>query len=101
MEIHPRASKHHYATSKILCFVQDDSATLKAIVLCCAFRHRKSGVFSTHWKVEYMDAQNTRPYVLLIDVDAIVCHCLMIPENDEAHGYYKIWDKERWASEFC
>jgi hypothetical protein len=48
-----------------------------------------------------VNALNTRPYVLLIDVDAIVRHCLMIPENDEAHGYHEIWDKERWASEFC
>jgi hypothetical protein len=95
------ASKHHYAPGEILCFVQDDSVTLKAVVLCCAFKHVKSGVFSTHWKVEYVDALNTRPYVLLIDVAAIVQHCLMIPENDKAHGYHEIWDKERWANEFC
>jgi hypothetical protein len=95
------ASKHHYAPGKSLCFVQDDSATLKAVVLCCAFKHSKSGVFSTHWKIEYMNARKTRPYVLLIDVNAIVRHCLMIPENNEAHGYHEIWDKERWAGEFC
>jgi hypothetical protein len=96
------ASRHQHAPGKVLCFVQDDSATLKAVVLCCAFKHDKSGVFSTHWKIEYVNALNTRPYVLLIDVDAIVRHCLMIPENDEAHGYHEIWDKEEsWASEFC
>jgi hypothetical protein len=91
------ATKHHYAPGKIVCFVQVDSATLKAVVLCCAFKHVKSSVFSNHWKVEYVDALNTRPYyVPLIDVDAIFPHCLMIPENNEA-----IWDKERWANEFC
>jgi hypothetical protein len=65
--------------------------------LCCAFKHVRSGVFATHWKVEYQDARRTKPYVLLMDVDAIVRHCLMIPENDEGHGYHEAWEKERWA----
>jgi hypothetical protein len=94
------AHNHHYAPGKILCFVQAPGKTLQAVVLCCAFKHVRSGVFTTHWKVEYQDARRTKPYVSLMDVDAIVRHCLMIPENDEGHGYHEVWEKERWAKEF-
>jgi hypothetical protein len=42
----------------------------------------------------------TKPYVLLMDVEAIFRHCLMIPENKDAgHGYHEVWEKERWAKE--
>jgi hypothetical protein len=37
---------------------------------------------------------------MLVDVNAIVRHCLMLPENKEAHGYHEIWEKDRWAKEF-
>jgi hypothetical protein len=66
------AQKHHYAPGKILCFVDEDKKSLMAVVLCCAFKHVKSGVFATHWKVKYLDAGTTKPYVLLMDVEAIV-----------------------------
>jgi hypothetical protein len=94
------AHKHHYAPGKIMCFVEKDNKPLMAVVLCCAFRHVRSGVFATHWKVEYQDAGMTKPYGLLMDVEAIVRHCLMIPENKDEHGYHKVWEKERWAKEF-
>ena len=94
------APNHHYAPGKILCFVQAPDNTLQAVVLCCAFKHVRSGVFTTHWKVEYQDARKTKPYILLMDVEAIVRHCLMIPENEEGHGYHEVWEKERWAKEF-
>jgi hypothetical protein len=94
------AQKHHYAPGKILCFVEEDKKPLMAVVLCCAFKHVRSGVFATHWKVEYLDAASTKPYVSLMDVGAIVRHCLMIPENKEGHGYHEVWEKERWAKEF-
>jgi hypothetical protein len=66
------AHNYQYAPAKILCFVQIPGKTLKAVVLCCAFKHVRSGVFATHWKVEYQDARKTKPYVLLMDVEAIV-----------------------------
>lgn len=91
---------HHYAPGKILAFVEADNGQLLAVVLCCAFKHVRSSVFTTHWKVEYVDAATTRPMVLLLDVNAIVRHCCMVPENSEAHGYHEIWDKDRWAREF-
>ena len=94
------ASEHHYAPGKILAFVDTGANQISAVVLCCAFRHIRSGVFSTYWKVEYVDAQRTRPCIMLIDVNAIVRHCLMVPENKEEHGYHEIWERERWATEF-
>jgi hypothetical protein len=66
------AYKHHYALGKILCFVEEDKKPLMDVVLWCAFKHGRSGVLSTHWKVEYLDAGMTKPYVLLMDVEAIV-----------------------------
>jgi hypothetical protein len=42
----------------------------------------------------------TKVYVLLMDVEAIVRHCLMIPKNKDGHGYHEVWEKERWAKEF-
>jgi hypothetical protein len=77
-----------------MCFVQVPGKTLQAVVLCCALKYVRPGVIATHWKVEYQDARRTKPYVLLMDVDTIVCHCLMIPENDEGHGYHEVWEKE-------
>jgi hypothetical protein len=94
------AHKHHDAPGMCLCFVEEDKKPLMAVVLCCAFIHVRSGVFATHWKVEHLDAGMTKPYVLLMDVEAIVRHCLMIPENNDGHGYHEVWEKERWAKEF-
>jgi hypothetical protein len=92
--------KYHYAPCKILCFVEEDNEPLMAVVLCCAFRHVRSAVFATHWKVEYQDAGMAKPYVLFMDVEAMVRHCSMIPENKDGHGYHKVYKKERWAKEF-
>lgn len=94
------ARDHHYAPGKILAFVNTGDDHISAVVLCCAFRHIRSGVFSTHWKIEYKDAQRKRPCIMLMDVNAIVRHCLMVPESAACHAYHEIWEKERWASEF-
>ena len=94
------ARDHYYAPGKILAFVDEGDDNVSAVVLCCAFQHVWSSVFSTHWKVEYLDTQHTRPCVMLIDVNAIVRHCLMLPKNKEAHGYHEIWERDTCASEF-
>jgi hypothetical protein len=94
------AEKHHDAPGKILCFVEEEKKALMAVVLCCALKHFRSGIFATHWKVGYLDAGKTKPYVLLMDVEVIVQHCLMIPENKDGNGYHEVWEKERWAKEF-
>jgi hypothetical protein len=92
---------HHYAPGKILGFIDNLEGGCSAIVLCCEYVHKRSGVFSTYWKLEFLDKANKRPYIQLIDTESIVRHCLMIPENDENCGFHEIWDKERWAEEFC
>jgi hypothetical protein len=94
------AANHHYGPSKILAFVDGVDGNIYAVVMCCAFRHVRSGIFTTHWKIEYLDNRRTRPYVTLIDVNAIVRRCCMLPENKEANGYHEIWEKDRWAKEF-
>ena len=100
------ASNYHYAPGKILAFVRDDNDDhtdddqLYAVVMCCAYKHSRSGVFSTYWKLEFTDTRCTKPVVLFIDVNAIVRHWCMIPENDQAHGFHEIWERERWAKEF-
>jgi hypothetical protein len=66
------AKNHHYALGKILAFVEEDDGTVFLVVLlCCAFKHVRSSMFTTYWKVEYQDAAMKRPCVLLLDVNAI------------------------------
>jgi hypothetical protein len=57
-------------------------------------------VFTTHWKVSFVDKAYTKPLITLVNVNAIVCHCLMTPENDDAHGFHEVWSRECWADEF-
>jgi hypothetical protein len=71
------------------------------IVLCCDSSYSKSSVFSTHWKVAYNDKAMKHPMICLVSPDAIVRHCLMIPENNDWNGFHEIWARERWGPEFC
>jgi hypothetical protein len=100
-------SQFTYAPGKILGFVFDkqlpgsnELENVQAVVLCCDASHSKSSVFTTHWKVRFMDKAYTKPLITLVNVNAIVRHCLMIPENDDAHGFHEVWSRERWADEF-
>ena len=93
-------SEYHYAPGKLCAFVEMPDETIKAVVLCCSFEHVRSGVFSTYWKIEYVNNAKTVPYYALLDVDAIVRHVLMIPENNLEHAFHEIWDRDRWANEF-
>jgi hypothetical protein len=96
-----------YAPGMILGFVFDRYPAaspmlenVQAVVLCCDSSHSKSSVFTTHWKVSYVDKAYTQPLITLVNVNAIVRHCLMVPENNDEHGYHEIWSRERWADEF-
>jgi hypothetical protein len=57
-------------------------------------------VFSTHRKVNYADKACIKPLITLVNVDAIVRNCLMIPENDDLNGFHEVWSRERWADQF-
>ena len=109
------AVAHHYtyAPGKILGFLVDRYPStapakqnspafqnVQAVVMCCDSHHRKSSVFSTHWKIRYTDKACVKPMISLVSVDAIVRHCLMIPENNELNGFHEIWSRERWGDEF-
>lgn len=95
-----QAQDYHYAPGKILAFVDMGQGQTSAVVMCCAFKHIHSSVITNHWKLEFADKQCKVPQVLLIDVNAIVRHCCMMPENKKAHGFHELWEKERWADEF-
>jgi hypothetical protein len=70
------AHKHHYAPGKILCFVEEDKKPLMAVVLCCAFKHVRSGVFPTHWNVE-----------TLCFVDGCGGNCLTLLDDPGEQGW--------------
>jgi hypothetical protein len=94
-----------YVPGKILGFVFDwnyaasaELENVQAVVLCCDASHSKSSVFTTHWKVSFVDKVYTKPLITLVNVNAILHHCLMIPENDNVHGFHEVWSREHWAN---
>ena len=96
-------NRYTYAPGLILGFLDppNPKTTPEVIVLCCDSSYSKSSVFSTHWKVLYNDKAMKNPMICLVSPDAIVRHCLMIPENNEWNGFHEIWARERWGPEFC
>ena len=90
----------HYAPGKLLGFVTIDEVTM-VVVKQCSYRHISSGVFSTYWKIEYEDRNCTRPCINLMDMNAIVRHCCMVPEGKDDIGYHEVWDPKRWPDTFC
>ena len=103
----PSPSDYTYAPGRILGFVFDPHpaanpviANVQAVVLCCDSSYSKSSVFSTHWKISYVDKAFKQPLITMVSVNSIVRQCLMVPENDDAHGYHEVWSRERWANEF-
>ena len=55
---------YHYAPSKLVGFVKLNKEE-HAIVMQCNYKHKKLGVFSTYWKLEYCDKRNQQPMVNL------------------------------------
>jgi hypothetical protein len=95
-----KAMKDHYMYSPrlILGFLNPEDP--QVIVLCCDSSYSKSFVFSLHWKVLYTDKAMKNPMICLVSPDAIVRHCLMIPESDDLNGFHKLWARERWEMNF-
>ena len=101
------AHQYTYAPGKILGFVFEGFPTsspllanVLAVVHCCDSVHSTSLVFSTHWKVNFLDKACTKPQIALVSVQFIVRHCLMIPENDDCNGFHEVWARERWGDQF-
>jgi hypothetical protein len=106
--------QHLYSPGQILGFVcptptdwTEDQATpvldgIMAVVSTCDFSHSRGSVFSTKWQQSYVyHATNHKTHnIQLVDPDAIVRHCLMVPDNDTHASYHEIWNRELWGNEF-
>jgi hypothetical protein len=97
---------HDYAPGQIVTFVvcpvtnETEPSQIFAVVKTCGFLHNKDSVFSTIWQLEFDDLLQSTPSLVLVNVDCIVCHCLMLPANQEHSVFQEIWYRERWADEF-
>ena len=89
----------HYAPAKLLGFLEIQNE-LSAVVSCCKFEHKQSAPFMTYWKQEYIDTNETNPLCMILDLNAVVRHCLMIPENDQNRTFHEVWERDKWATAF-
>jgi hypothetical protein len=56
--------------------------------------------YSPHTEILVLLTRHTKPLITLVNVNAIACHCLIIPENKDVHGSHEVWSRESWADEF-
>ena len=91
-----------YCPGQILCFVHGEADGYKAVVKCCEYRCTKGSVFSNSWKQAYIyPSRNVKlPYICEVDVQALVRHLLMVPNNSQGETYHEIWDRKLWSHEF-
>jgi hypothetical protein len=109
------AIEHLYAPGQILGFVcptpfdwiNDEETSqidtvIMAVVSTCDFSHTRESVFSTKWQQSfvYLTGNHKKPNIQLVDVNAIVRHCLMVPHEDSHSSYHEIWSQELWGNEF-
>jgi hypothetical protein len=70
---------HDYAPAQIVtfavCSVQNEP---ESSVKTCGFLHKKGSIFSTIWQQEFDNSLQTLPFLVLVNVDCIVRHCLML-----------------------
>jgi hypothetical protein len=92
--------EYDYAPAKLLGFVVVDNETM-CIVCPCSINYTKSSVFTTQWELAFWDGRKNNPMICLVSVDAIVRHCLMIPQ-DAPNGiiFHEVWERKLWADEF-
>jgi hypothetical protein len=108
------AKQHLYSPGRLLGFVcptpldwTEDKETLAmddimAVVSTCDYSHYRGSVFSTKWQQSYVyeSGKPKTPNIQLVDPDAIVRHCLMVPDNDTHCSYHEVWNQELWGNEF-
>jgi hypothetical protein len=75
---------------------------MMVVVSTCNFSHSCESEFSTKWQQSYVyHAGNPKtPNIQLMDVNAIVHHCLMVPHDAGQSSYHGIWCKELWGNDF-
>jgi hypothetical protein len=73
-----------------------------AVVATCDYSHSRESVFSTKWQKSYVYHANHQktPNIELVDTNAIVRHCLMVPDNVIQSSYHEIWSQELWGDQF-
>ena len=94
------AANHLYAPGQILGFVEAaDGCGVSIVVSTSEFSHSKGSVFSTEWKRSYVyHVEKPKTHnICLVDVDAIVRHCLMVPHDQSKSIYHEIWCQELWG----
>jgi hypothetical protein len=76
-----------------------DEVILAVLSTCCDFSHTRESVFSTKCKQSYVyhTGNHKRPNIQLVDVNAIVRHCLMVPHENGHSSYHEIWSQELMA----
>jgi hypothetical protein len=96
---HP--DQYAYAPGKILAFIKVDEE-ISAVVNVCQYKHKKSSVFTTSWHLEMGNNRDGPPVpaIHMVDVNSIVRHCLMLPENLEHTKFQEVWSCERWGAQF-
>ena len=92
-----------YSPAKILCFTSPESKTIHAIIECCDFKFKRGSIISTEWKKAFIyHGQNHKtPYICFVDAEAIVRHCLVVPDTkDGTDIYHEVWNRDLWGAEF-
>jgi hypothetical protein len=85
---------NHHLTPEI-------DGVILAVVSTCDFSHTLESVLSTKWKQSYVyhSGNHKRPNIQLVDLKAIVPHCLMVPHEESHSSYHEIWTQELWGNE--
>jgi hypothetical protein len=75
---------------------------MMAVMSTCDFSHTRKLVFSTEWQQSYVyHARNCKtPSIQLVEVNAIVRHCLMVPHDSIQTSNHENQCKELWGNEF-
>ena len=105
--------------AKIVCFVQDSSNKIFAIVHSCHEYCAKMSVLTYRWQLEYeeytvvrhkihpkdclADASELTPIYHAVSVDTIQKHCLMIPYDSKNRSPFlmQVVDQYKWANSFA
>ena len=91
--------KYEYAPGMILAFASIEEEYY-AIVKTCQSKCSKDTLITTLWRMDFVDRNNTIPFVLPVNVESIVRHCVMIPTNEQEDLFQEIWFIERWGDMF-
>ena len=94
-------NQHLYTPGKILGFFVDFKGKIRAIIETCDWEHKKHSVFTSKWKYAYHKMNGTiQKWIMSINVEYIVRHCLVVPIHLESDDLLTVWPPKLWADEF-